>query len=195
MNEVEGPFEAAVRTGAHVVGGFAERHPRLTGVLTNTAALFAPDGTVHLRRKTHLPRIERQYFRPGDGLSPVDTELGRIGMLVCADNSFPEPARVPAPAGAEDSLGTEPGTALAELRAETLLTARLYQPRYQDRRPELYGSLVEPGFPPGRPTETTARPARPRRRPAPRSRRRRRRRCGPGRAVARPASARPARWP
>ncbi|MDA3625740.1 carbon-nitrogen hydrolase family protein [Saccharopolyspora sp. WRP15-2] len=93
--------DAAVSTGTHVVVGFAERHATLTGVIANTAALIRPDASTEFHRKIHLPRLEKSYFEPGGELTPFDTELGRIGVLVCADNSFPEAARVLALRGAE----------------------------------------------------------------------------------------------
>ena len=101
-----GPFttamlDAAGSAGCHVVAGFAERHADIPGVLANSVALFAPGRSPVVRRKAHLPRIEKMYFQPGADLTPVDTELGRLGMLVCADNSFPEAARVLALRGAE----------------------------------------------------------------------------------------------
>lgn len=103
---VPGPFteavaEAASRHGVHVVVGVAERHPRLTGVLCNSVVLAGPDGSLRVQRKTHVPREEKHYFAPGSELEPFHTEIGAIGLLVCADNAFPEATRLLALRGAE----------------------------------------------------------------------------------------------
>lgn len=68
----------------------------------NTAALFDAQGRVVARyRKTHLPPIERLMVTPGDDLPVFDTELGRIGMLICYDMMTPETARCLALKGAD----------------------------------------------------------------------------------------------
>lgn len=68
----------------------------------NVATLFLPDGTRHEYRKTHLPFMGADRFcHPGNRLEPVDTPWGRIGILVCFDLRFPEPARTLALRGAE----------------------------------------------------------------------------------------------
>jgi omega-amidase len=103
---VPGPFTealaaAASRYGVHIVSGVAERHPRLTGVLCNSVVLTEPGGRFRVQRKAHVPREEKHYFAPGSELQPFDTAIGAIGLLVCADNSFPEAARLLALRGAE----------------------------------------------------------------------------------------------
>lgn len=84
-----------------IVAGLAQPHTRLTGALLNVAAVLTPDGSTTVAPKTHLPRIERHYFAHGSGLNVVDTPVGRLGVLICADNSFPESARILALRGAE----------------------------------------------------------------------------------------------
>ena len=101
-----GPFEQAVRHAAqaghiHVVVGMAQRHPTLNGVIRNVALYVAPGGASYVRQKIHIPRYEKHYFAEGRDLSVVDTSLGAVGLLVCADNSFPEAARALALRGAE----------------------------------------------------------------------------------------------
>ena len=80
---------------------------RAPGLYHNTAVVFETDGTVAGRyRKMHIPDdpayYEKFYFTPGDlGFEPVDTSAGRLGILVCWDQWYPEAARLMALAGAE----------------------------------------------------------------------------------------------
>ena len=94
--------EAARQHGVHVVVGLLEAHPTVAGTMSNSAVLIASDGNVAgVYRKAHLPGEEKHYFCAGTQLPVFDTALGRLGLLVCADNSFPEAARVLALRGAE----------------------------------------------------------------------------------------------
>jgi len=96
---------AARRHGVVVVASLFER--RAPGIAHNTAAVIDADGSLAgLYRKMHIPDdpgfYEKYYFTPGDlGFRPVDTRVGRIGVLVCWDQWFPEAARLMALAGAE----------------------------------------------------------------------------------------------
>lgn len=86
--------------GAVVVGGFAELGA--DGVLYNSAALVDRTGVRTVYRKTHLWNTEQLWFRPGRAPAPVvDTEHGRIGVMVCYDLEFPEMVRSVALRGAE----------------------------------------------------------------------------------------------
>ena len=95
-----------------LVGSVFER--RMNGVYHNTAVVVECDGTIAgLYRKMHIPDdpgfYEKFYFTPGDatfnsgasGLTPIDTSVGRLGVLVCWDQCYPEAARLMALAGAE----------------------------------------------------------------------------------------------
>jgi N-carbamoylputrescine amidase len=88
-----------------IVGSLFER--RAPGLYHNTAVVLDSDGRIAGRyRKMHIPDDpgfqEKFYFTPGDlGFTPVDTSLGRLGVLVCWDQWFPEAARAMALAGAE----------------------------------------------------------------------------------------------
>ncbi|WP_457608548.1 carbon-nitrogen hydrolase [Nitratifractor sp.] len=83
---------------------FEERAP---GLYHNTAVVFERDGSVAGRyRKMHIPDdpgfYEKFYFTPGDlGFEPIDTSVGRLGVLVCWDQWYPEAARIMALKGAE----------------------------------------------------------------------------------------------
>lgn len=80
---------------------------RAPGLYHNTAVVFDCDGSEAGRyRKMHIPDdpayYEKFYFTPGDlGFKPIDTSLGRLGVLVCWDQWYPEAARLMALAGAE----------------------------------------------------------------------------------------------
>ena len=80
---------------------------RATGLYHNTAVVFDTDGSIAGRyRKMHIPDdpayYEKFYFTPGDlGFEPIDTSLGRLGVLVCWDQWYPEAARLMAMRGAQ----------------------------------------------------------------------------------------------
>jgi len=91
--------------GVVIVGSVFER--RAAGLYHNTAVVLESDGTLAgIYRKMHIPDdpgfYEKFYFTPGDlGFSPINTSLGRLGVLVCWDQWYPEAARLMALAGAE----------------------------------------------------------------------------------------------
>ena len=80
---------------------------RAPGLYHNIAVVLEKDGTIAGRyRKMHIPDdpayYEKFYFTPGDlGFEPIDTSVGRLGVLVCWDQWFPEAARLMAMRGAE----------------------------------------------------------------------------------------------
>jgi N-carbamoylputrescine amidase len=80
---------------------------RAAGLSHNTAVVLESDGKVAgTYRKMHIPDdpgfTEKFYFAPGDqGFEPIQTSLGRLGLLVCWDQWYPEAARLMALAGAE----------------------------------------------------------------------------------------------
>lgn len=95
----------ALECGIVLVTSLFER--RAPGLYHNTAVVFERDGSIAGRyRKMHIPDdpayYEKFYFTPGDiGFEPVDTSVGRLGVLVCWDQWYPEAARLMALAGAE----------------------------------------------------------------------------------------------
>jgi len=80
---------------------------RTAGLYHNTAVVFDSDGTVAGKyRKMHIPDdpgfYEKFYFTPGDlGFEPIDTSVGRLGVLVCWDQWYPEASRLMTLKGAE----------------------------------------------------------------------------------------------
>ena len=83
--------ELAEELGLHLVCGLAERAGDL---VYNSACLVTPDGDISVYRKTHLTADERSWATAGDGWTVVDTPIGRIGLLIGHDASFPEAGRV-----------------------------------------------------------------------------------------------------
>ncbi len=87
-----------------VASGFEKR---ATGLYHNTAWVIDADGTyMGMYRKMHIPQDpgfeEKFYFTPGDlGYKAFDTKFGRIGVLICWDQWYPEAARLTAMQGAE----------------------------------------------------------------------------------------------
>jgi N-carbamoylputrescine amidase len=83
---------------------FEQRAP---GLYHNTCVVFDKDGSIAGRyRKMHIPDdpgyYEKFYFTPGDlGFTPIDTSIGKLGVLICWDQWFPEAARLMSLAGAE----------------------------------------------------------------------------------------------
>ena len=95
----------AKELGVVLVASLFER--RAPGLCHNTAVVLESDGSIAgIYRKMHIPQdpsyYEKFYFAPGDlGFTPIDTSLGRLGVLVCWDQWYPEAARLMALAGAE----------------------------------------------------------------------------------------------
>jgi predicted amidohydrolase len=90
----------AKRGSSTIIGGFCEQGD--DGLLYNSAAVVDRDGVRAVYRKTHLWDREKLIFEPGAEVPPVvDTEAGRIGLLVCYDLEFPELTRAQALAGAD----------------------------------------------------------------------------------------------
>lgn len=95
----------AKKLGVVIVTSLFEK--RAAGLYHNTAVVIERDGTIAGKyRKMHIPDdpayYEKFYFAPGDlGFHPIDTSVGRLGVLVCWDQWYPEAARLMALRGAE----------------------------------------------------------------------------------------------
>lgn len=109
--------------GVVIVASLFER--RAPGLYHNTAVVLERDGRLAGRyRKMHIPDdpgfYEKFYFTPGDlGFTPIDTSVGRLGVLVCWDQWYPEAARLMALGGAElllypTAIGWDPADDEAE---------------------------------------------------------------------------------
>ena len=97
--------ELAKQYGVVIVTSLFER--RAPGLYHNTAVVLERDGSIAgTYRKTHIPDdpayYEKFYFTPGDlGFHPIQTSVGRLGVLVCWDQWYPEAARLMALQGAD----------------------------------------------------------------------------------------------
>lgn len=109
--------------GVVIVTSLFER--RAPGLYHNTAVVIEKDGTIAGKyRKMHIPDdpayYEKFYFTPGDiGFKPIDTSVGRLGVLVCWDQWYPEAARLMALQGAQlliypTAIGYESSDEVAE---------------------------------------------------------------------------------
>jgi len=130
---IPGPSTAALGEIARelnlvIVASLFER--RASGLYHNTAAVLDSDGSLAgIYRKMHIPDdpgfYEKFYFTPGDlGFNPVTTSLGKLGVLVCWDQWFPEAARLMTLAGAEmllypTAIGWDPADDAAEQTRQT----------------------------------------------------------------------------
>lgn len=89
----------AAELRVHLIAGIAERDG---AQLFNSAVLIGPRGLIGTYRKVHLWDQENAVFKPGNaGLPVFDTELGKLGLLICYDLWFPEASRALALQGAE----------------------------------------------------------------------------------------------
>ena len=97
--------QVAKELGIVIVASLFER--RAPGLYHNTAVVLEKDGTMAGKyRKMHIPDdpgyYEKFYFTPGDiGFKPIQTSVGKLGLLVCWDQWYPEAARLMALAGAD----------------------------------------------------------------------------------------------
>ncbi len=110
-----------------IIGSLFEK--RAPGIFHNTAVVFDRDGSLAgSYRKMHIPDdpgfYEKFYFTPGDGeFKPITTSVGKLGVLVCWDQWYPEAARLMALAGAEilfypTAIGWDPGDTEAEQKRQ-----------------------------------------------------------------------------
>lgn len=97
--------KVAKELGVVIIASLFEK--RTEGIYHNTTAILDADGTyLGKYRKMHIPDdpayYEKFYFTPGDlGFTPIQTSVGKLGLLVCWDQWYPEGARLMALAGAE----------------------------------------------------------------------------------------------
>ena len=100
-------FYSKITKDNHIVLVTSLFEKRAAGLYHNTAVVFENDGSIAGKyRKMHIPDdpayYEKFYFTPGDiGFNPIDTSIGKLGVLVCWDQWYPEAARLMALKGAE----------------------------------------------------------------------------------------------
>jgi len=118
----------AKAAGTHVVFGMPERSEKTQATLYNTAVLVGPEGYIGKYRKMYLPTHsvfeERRYFRPGYDAAVLDTQIGKIGLLICYDIFFPEVTRLARLKGAQLLVCISASPAVRRTYFELLTCAR-----------------------------------------------------------------------
>ncbi len=94
--------ELAEKYNIHIIYGFVERDPLLTDILYNAAILIDNRGVaLGTYRKVHPFDGEKMWCRAGNNFPVFDTEIGKLGIMICWDTAFPEVARTYALKGAD----------------------------------------------------------------------------------------------
>ena len=118
----------ARKTKTHIVFGMPEVSEKTHATLYNTAVLVGPKGFIGKYRKMYLPTHsvfeEKRYFRPGYQTVAFDTELGKIGLIICYDIFFPEVSRLTRLEGAQLIVCISASPAVRRMFFETLTVAR-----------------------------------------------------------------------
>ncbi len=90
--------EVAKQENMYIIFGMIERGAKATAVLHNTAVLIGPKGYLGKYQKMYLPTHsvfeEKRYFRPGYNMPVFETEIGKLGLIICYDVYFPEITRL-----------------------------------------------------------------------------------------------------
>ncbi|MEM3672628.1 MAG: carbon-nitrogen hydrolase family protein [Candidatus Bathyarchaeia archaeon] len=130
---IPGPSTKAIENVAkkhktHIIFGMPELSEKTQAVVYNTAILVGPEGFVGKYRKIHLPTHsvfeEKRYFRPGYQAATFETEIGRIGLIICYDIFFPEICRLTRLKGAQLIVCISASPSVRKTFFETLTLAR-----------------------------------------------------------------------
>jgi len=118
----------AKKTGTYIVLGMPELSEKTQAPVYNAAVLVGPHGFIGKYRKMYLPTHsvfeEKRYFRPGYQTAVFETELGKIGLIICYDIFFPEVSRLARLKGAQLIVCISASPATRRTFFETLTTAR-----------------------------------------------------------------------
>jgi len=118
----------ARKTKAYIVFGMPELSEKTRAIVYNTAVLVGPEGIIGKYRKMHLPTHsvfeEKRYFRPGYQATAFDTEVGKLGLIICYDIFFPEVNRLTRLKGAQLMVCISASPAIRRMFFETLTAAR-----------------------------------------------------------------------
>ncbi|MCD6445241.1 carbon-nitrogen hydrolase family protein, partial [Candidatus Bathyarchaeota archaeon] len=112
----------------HIIFGMPELSEKTQATVYNTAVLIGPQGYIGKYRKMYLPTHsvfeEKRYFRPGYQPAVFDTNLGKIGLIVCYDVFFPEVSRLARLKGAQLIVCISASPAVRKAFFEILTAAR-----------------------------------------------------------------------
>lgn len=118
----------AKKTGTYIVFGMPELSEKTQATIYNAAVLVGPNGFIGKYRKMYLPTHsvfeEKRYFRPGYQTAVFETELGKIGLIICYDIFFPEVSRLTRLKGAQLIVCISASPATRRTFFETLTAAR-----------------------------------------------------------------------
>ncbi|MDH5713792.1 MAG: carbon-nitrogen hydrolase family protein [Candidatus Bathyarchaeota archaeon] len=120
--------EVTKKEDIHVIFGMLERSGKARATIYNTAVLLGPSGFIGKYRKTHLPTHsafeEKRYFRLGYQAPVFETDIGRLGLIICYDVFFPEITRLLRLKGAQLIVCISASPAVRRKFFETLTVAR-----------------------------------------------------------------------
>ncbi len=131
--KIPGPSTTAIekiaqKTKVHIVFGMPELSGKTQATIYNTAVLIGPKGLVGKYQKMYLPTHsvfeEKRYFRPGYLVGAFETELGKLGLIICYDIFFPEVSRLTRLEGAQLIICPSASPAVRRTFFETLTVAR-----------------------------------------------------------------------
>ncbi len=118
----------AKKTDTYIVFGMPELSEKTQATIYNAAVLVGPNGLVGKYRKMYLPTHsvfeEKRYFRPGYQPAMFETEIGKIGLIICYDIFFPEVSRLTRLKGAQLIICISASPAIRRTFFETLTSAR-----------------------------------------------------------------------
>lgn len=118
----------AKKTGLHIIFGMAELAKNTQATLHNVSVLIGPKGLIGKYRKMYLPTHsifeEKRYFRPGYKPATFETDIGKIGLIVCYDLYFPEVTRQERLEGAQLIVCISASPSVRRTFFETLTAAR-----------------------------------------------------------------------
>jgi predicted amidohydrolase len=121
--------DVAKKNDIHVVFGMPEISDKTEATLHNSAVLIGPEGLIGKYHKMYLPTHsifeEKRYFRPGYRTAVFDTELGKLGFIICYDIYFPEVTRLTRLKGAQliVCISASPGVRRSFFEALTVARA------------------------------------------------------------------------
>jgi len=130
---IPGPSTKAIakvarQTNTHIIFGMPELSEKTHATLHNTAVLVGPNGFIGKYRKMYLPTHsvfeEKRYFRPGYHSAVYETNLGKIGLIICYDIYFPEVVRLARLQGAQLIVCISASPAVRRVFFEVLTAAR-----------------------------------------------------------------------
>jgi predicted amidohydrolase len=120
--------DIAKKAKMHIVFGMAELSDKAQATIFNTAVLVSPKGFIGKYRKMYLPTHsvfeEKRYFRPGYEVVVCNTDLGKLGLIICYDIFFPEVARLTRLKGAQLIICISASPSIRRMYFETLTIAR-----------------------------------------------------------------------